>query len=150
MISIPKTQPNDRQPIVSQTPRKRYLSGRNNLSSNPIDQENVQSDEEVFVSPEGDTNIDENVTIQDLSSIRQSQRIIRKLSRCLLVGESKLAIFVYQVDDPTLFNKARDKIEIFIGLYVDNILLIENDVEMSSSTKAWLAQQFSYEGFGQN
>ncbi|KAL2542643.1 Uncharacterized protein Adt_03621 [Abeliophyllum distichum] len=92
--SIPETQPNDKRPMVSQTPRKCYLSGRNDSSSNPIDQENVQGDEEIFVSPKGDTNIDENVTIQDPSSIRQSRRIIRKPYRYLLVGESGLTISV--------------------------------------------------------
>ncbi|KAL2486947.1 Uncharacterized protein Adt_31703 [Abeliophyllum distichum] len=61
----------------------------------PKDQENVQGDEEVMVSSEGDTNIDENVTIpneamvQDPSPLRKGQRVIRKLSRYLFVGESK-------------------------------------------------------------
>ncbi|KAL2505490.1 Uncharacterized protein Adt_21111 [Abeliophyllum distichum] len=93
-ISIPEKQPSDRRPMVLQIPRERYLSGRNDLSSNLIDQENVQGNKEVLVSPEGDTNIDENVTIQHPLSIRQSQSIIRKPSRYLLVKQSKQAIFV--------------------------------------------------------
>ncbi|KAL2526100.1 Uncharacterized protein Adt_11154 [Abeliophyllum distichum] len=110
--SIPGTQPSDRQLMVSQTPRERNLSGRNDLLSDPIDQENVQGNEEVMVSSEGDTNIDENVTIpneatvQDPSSLRQSQRIIRKPSRYLFVEESKQAISTKQVDDPNLYKEA--------------------------------------------
>ncbi|KAL2491690.1 Uncharacterized protein Adt_27318 [Abeliophyllum distichum] len=82
--SIPGTQPSDRQPIVSQTPREHNLSGINDLLSAPIDQENVQGNEEVMVSSEGDTNIDENVTIpnevtvQGPPPLRKSQRVIRK------------------------------------------------------------------------
>ncbi|KAL2462265.1 cysteine-rich RLK (RECEPTOR-like protein kinase) 8 [Abeliophyllum distichum] len=78
--SIPGTQPSDRQPMVWQTPRERNMSGRNDMLSDPIDQENVQGDEEVMVSSEGDTNIDENVmipneaTVQDPPPLRQSQR----------------------------------------------------------------------------
>ncbi|KAL2486096.1 cysteine-rich RLK (RECEPTOR-like protein kinase) 8 [Abeliophyllum distichum] len=47
--SIPGTQPSDRQPMVWKTPREHSLSGRNDMLSNPIDQENVQGDEEVMV-----------------------------------------------------------------------------------------------------
>ncbi|KAL2474648.1 cysteine-rich RLK (RECEPTOR-like protein kinase) 8 [Abeliophyllum distichum] len=50
--SILGTQPSDRRPMVSKTPKERYLSGRNDSSSNPIEQENVQGNEEVIVSPE--------------------------------------------------------------------------------------------------
>ncbi|KAL2492124.1 Uncharacterized protein Adt_27752 [Abeliophyllum distichum] len=95
---IPETQPSDRQPMVWQTPREHNLSGRNDMLSNPIDQENVQGDEEVMVSSEGDTNIDENITIpneatvQDRSLLSKSQRVIRKPSRYLFVRESKQAI----------------------------------------------------------
>ncbi|KAL2527117.1 Uncharacterized protein Adt_12171 [Abeliophyllum distichum] len=110
--SIPRTQPSDRQPMVSQTPRERNLGGRNDLLFDPIDQENVQGDEEVMVSSEGDTNIDENVTIpneatvQDPSPLRQSQRVIKKPSRYLFVGESKQTISTEQVDDPNSYNEA--------------------------------------------
>ncbi|KAL2517866.1 Retrovirus-related Pol polyprotein from transposon TNT 1-94 [Abeliophyllum distichum] len=115
--SIPGTQPSDRQPMVSQTPRERNLNGRNDLLSDPLDQENVQGDEEVMVSSEGDTNIDENVTIpneakvQDPPPLRKSQRVIRKPSRHLFVGESKQAISTEQVDDPNSYKEAINDVD---------------------------------------
>ncbi|KAL2475192.1 Retrovirus-related Pol polyprotein from transposon TNT 1-94 [Abeliophyllum distichum] len=244
--SIPGTQPSDRQPMVWQIPREHNLSGRNNMLSNPIDQENVQGDEEVMVLSEGDTNIDENVTIpneamiQDPPPLSKSQRVIKKSSRYLFVGESKQAISTEQIDDPNsykeaindvnadlwrlamntemksmysnqvwelvdapkgikpigshydyevwqmdvktaflnghleeciymvqpdgfvehghesknfdepcVYKKIQDKKIIFLVLYVDDILLIGNDVEMSLSTKAWLAQQFHMKDLGE-
>ncbi|KAL2480682.1 Gag/pol protein [Abeliophyllum distichum] len=115
--SIPGTQPSDRRPMISQTPKERYLSGRNDSSSNPIDQENVQDNEGVIVSPEGDTNIDENVTIlndatvQDPPPLRQSQRVIKKPSRYLFVGESKQAISIKQVNDPNSYKETINDVD---------------------------------------
>ncbi|KAL2518226.1 Uncharacterized protein Adt_14473 [Abeliophyllum distichum] len=68
--SIPGTQPSDKQHMVSQTPREHNLSGRNDLLSDPMDQENVQGDDEVMVSSEGDTNVDENVTIPKEATVQ--------------------------------------------------------------------------------
>ncbi|KAL2526297.1 Gag/pol protein [Abeliophyllum distichum] len=76
------------------------------------DQENVQGDEEVMVSSEGDTNINENVmipneaTVQDPPSLKQSKRVIRKSSRYLFVRESKQAISIEQVDDSNSYKEA--------------------------------------------
>ncbi|KAL2474832.1 Uncharacterized protein Adt_35568 [Abeliophyllum distichum] len=115
--SISGTHPSVGQPMVSQTLRERNLSGRNDLLSDPIDQKNVQSDEEVMVSFEGDTNIDKNVTIpneatvQDPPPLRQSQRVIRKPSRYLFVGESKQAISIEQVDDPNSYKEAINDVD---------------------------------------
>ncbi|KAL2512786.1 Uncharacterized protein Adt_18386 [Abeliophyllum distichum] len=115
--SIPGTQLSDRQPMVSQTPREHNLSGRNDLLSDPMDQENVQGDEEVMVSSEGDTNIDENVTIpneatvQNPPPLRKSQRVIRKPSRYLFVGESKQAISTEQLDDPNSYKEAINDVD---------------------------------------
>ncbi|KAL2533350.1 cysteine-rich RLK (RECEPTOR-like protein kinase) 8 [Abeliophyllum distichum] len=56
--------------MVSQTPREHNLSERNDLLTDPMDQENVQGNEEVMVSSEGDTNIDENVTIPNEATVQ--------------------------------------------------------------------------------
>ena len=44
--------------------------------------------------------------------------------------------------------KHRDKVVIFLVLYVDNILLIGNDVGIMSSVKVWLSSQFDMKDFG--
>ena len=43
--------------------------------------------------------------------------------------------------------KHRDKVVIFLVLYVDNILLIGNDVGIMSSVKVWLSSQFDMKDF---
>ncbi|KAL2455155.1 Gag/pol protein [Abeliophyllum distichum] len=103
--------------MVSQTPKKRNLSGRNDLLSDPIDQENVQGDEEIMVSSEGDTNIDKNVripneaTVQDPPPLSKTQRVIRKPSRYLFVRESKQAISTEQVDNPNSYKEAINDVD---------------------------------------
>ncbi|KAL2505792.1 Uncharacterized protein Adt_21413 [Abeliophyllum distichum] len=107
--------------MVSQTPRERNLSGRNDLLSDPIDQENVQGDEEVMVSSEGDINIDENVTIPNEAMVqvppllRQSQRVIRKPSRYLFVRESKQAISTEQIDNLNSYKEAINDVDADLG-----------------------------------
>ncbi|KAL2531771.1 Uncharacterized protein Adt_05122 [Abeliophyllum distichum] len=136
--SIPGTPPSDRQPMVSQTPREHNLSGRNDLLSDPIDQENVQGDEEVMVSSEGDTNIDENVmipneaTVQDLPPLRKSQRVIKKLSRYLFVGESKQAISTEQVDDPNSYKEAINDVDADLWR-----LAMNTEMESMYSNQVW-------------
>ncbi|KAL2512492.1 Gag/pol protein [Abeliophyllum distichum] len=182
--SIPRTQPSDRQPMVSQTPREHNLSGRNDLLSDPIDQENVQSDEEVMVSFEGDTNIDENVTIPNEATVQDPPplRKVKGSSENRLDGfvehgheskVSKLQRSIYGLkqasrswnkrfdeviktygfdqnfDEPYVYKRIQDKKVIFLVLYVDDILLIGNDVGVLSSTKAWLAQQFHMKDLGE-
>ncbi|KAL2505491.1 cysteine-rich RLK (RECEPTOR-like protein kinase) 8 [Abeliophyllum distichum] len=136
--SIPGTQLIDRQPMVSQTPREHNLRGRNDLLSDPIDQENVQGNEEVMVSSEGDTNIDENVTIpnkatvQDPPSLRKSQRVIRKPSRNLFVGESKQTIFTEQVDDPNSYKEAINDVDADLWR-----LAMNTEMESMYSNQVW-------------
>ncbi|KAL2527758.1 cysteine-rich RLK (RECEPTOR-like protein kinase) 8 [Abeliophyllum distichum] len=136
--SIPGTQPSDKQPMVSQTPREHNLSGRNDLLSNSMDQENVQGDEEVMVSSEGDTNIDENVTIpneamvQDPPPLRKSQRVIRKPSRYLFVGELKQAISTEQVDDLNSYKEAINDVDAYLWR-----LAMNTEMESMYSNQVW-------------
>ncbi|KAL2465527.1 cysteine-rich RLK (RECEPTOR-like protein kinase) 8 [Abeliophyllum distichum] len=136
--SIPGTQPSDRQPMLSQTPKEHNLSGRNDLLSDPMDQENVQGNEEVMVSSEGDTNIDENVTIpneatvQDPLPLRKSQRVIRKPSRYLFIEESKQVISTEQVDDPNSYKEAINDVDADLWR-----LAMNTEMESMYSNQVW-------------
>ncbi|KAL2465764.1 Uncharacterized protein Adt_41615 [Abeliophyllum distichum] len=115
--SIFGTKPSDRRHVVLQTHRECNMSGRNDLLSNPIDQEHVQGNEELLASSECVTDIDENVmipneaTIQDPPLLRQSQRFIIKPSRYMFVRESKHVISTEQVDYLNSYKKALDDVD---------------------------------------
>ncbi|KAL2475105.1 cysteine-rich RLK (RECEPTOR-like protein kinase) 8 [Abeliophyllum distichum] len=96
--------------MVWQTPREHNLSGRNDMLSNPIDQENVQGDEEVMVSSEGDTNIDENVTIPNETT----------------------AISTEQVDDPNSYKEAINDVDADLWR-----LAMNTEMESMYSNQVW-------------
>lgn len=76
---IPRTQLRDKHLTVSIPP---YPSGRDELSYDPINQWNVERNDEVIATLDGNACIDENITIsidatiQDQSSLRQCQMVI--------------------------------------------------------------------------
>ena len=45
-------------------------------------------------------------------------------------------------DESYVYKKMQGNIVVFLVLYVDDILLIENDVELLLSVKIWLSTQF--------
>ena len=45
-------------------------------------------------------------------------------------------------DVPCVYKRHQDKVVMFLVLYVDDILLIGNDVRVMSSVKVWLSSQF--------
>ena len=47
--------------------------------------------------------------------------------------------FVQSLDDPCVYKKSNDNVVVFLVLYVDDILLIGNDVGTLSSVKVWLS-----------
>ncbi|KAA3479718.1 gag/pol protein [Gossypium australe] len=51
--------------------------------------------------------------------------------------------FEENVDEPCVYKRIGDEKMVFLILYVDDILLIGNDVGTLSSVKLWLTQQFS-------
>ncbi|KAL0420492.1 UNVERIFIED_CONTAM: Retrovirus-related Pol polyprotein from transposon TNT 1-94 [Sesamum latifolium] len=51
--------------------------------------------------------------------------------------------FIKNDYDPCIYKKVSGSSVAFLMLYVDNILLIGNDVKMLGDTKAWLSTQFS-------
>ena len=50
--------------------------------------------------------------------------------------------FTQNLDEPCIYKKSQGKVVAFLVLYVDDILLIGNDVGMLSTVKVWLANNF--------
>ncbi|KAL0282781.1 UNVERIFIED_CONTAM: Retrovirus-related Pol polyprotein from transposon RE1 [Sesamum angustifolium] len=57
--------------------------------------------------------------------------------------------FVKNNFDPCVYKKVSGSSIVFPVLYVDNILLIGNDIKMLGDTKAWLSSQFSMKILGE-
>ena len=54
-----------------------------------------------------------------------------------------------KADDPCVYKKTSGKALTFIVLYVDDVLLIGNDIPMLMSVKAWLSLKFSMKDLGE-
>ena len=61
----------------------------------------------------------------------------------------KLFGFEQNLDEPCVYNRHQDKVVTFLVLYVDDILLIGNDVRVMSSVKIWLSSQFDMKDLGE-
>ena len=46
--------------------------------------------------------------------------------------------FIKKIDEPCVYKKVRGSMATFLVLYVDDILLIGNDIPMLQSVKVWL------------
>ncbi|KAB7521642.1 hypothetical protein F8C76_18165, partial [Flagellimonas olearia] len=57
--------------------------------------------------------------------------------------------FDQNIDEPCVYKKGSGKAVAFLVLYVDDILLIGNDVGILSSTKVWLSSQFQIKDLGE-
>ncbi|KAL0324772.1 UNVERIFIED_CONTAM: Retrovirus-related Pol polyprotein from transposon RE1 [Sesamum radiatum] len=51
--------------------------------------------------------------------------------------------FVKNEFDPCIYKKVSKSLVVFLVLYVDDILLIGNDIKMLGDMKSWLSMQFS-------
>ena len=56
--------------------------------------------------------------------------------------------FEQNVDEPCVYKKVVDSIVAFLVLYIDDILLIGNDVGYLTNIKKWLAMQFQMKDLG--
>ena len=61
----------------------------------------------------------------------------------------KIFDFIKNEDDPCVYKKVSGSIVIFLVLYVDDILLIENNVSMLQEVKEWLSDKFSMKDLGE-
>ena len=57
--------------------------------------------------------------------------------------------FIKNVDEPCVYRKSSGSAVVFLVLYVDDILIIENDIPMMQATKQWLSQNFSMKDLGE-
>ncbi|XXG80088.1 hypothetical protein AAC387_Pa09g1030 [Persea americana] len=57
--------------------------------------------------------------------------------------------FEQNFDEPCVYKRCNDNVVIFLILYVDDILLIGNDVEVLSLVKVWLNSQFDMKDLGE-
>ena len=57
--------------------------------------------------------------------------------------------FEQNLDEPCVYKRQQDKVVMFLVLYVNNILLIGNDVGVMSSIKVWFSSQFDMKDLGE-
>ena len=57
--------------------------------------------------------------------------------------------FIQCPDEPCVYKRCNGHMLVFLVLYVDNILLMENDVGTLSSVKVWLSSQFDIKDLGE-
>ena len=57
--------------------------------------------------------------------------------------------FEQNIDEPCVYKTHQDKVVIFLVLYVDDILLIGNDIGVLSLVKIWLSSQFDMKDLGE-
>ena len=67
----------------------------------------------------------------------------------ILVQVVKSFGFIQNLDEPCVYKKSQGKVVAFLVLYVDDILLIGNDVGMLSTVKVWLANTFNMKDLGE-
>jgi hypothetical protein len=57
--------------------------------------------------------------------------------------------FIKNVEEPCIYKKVSESAAVFLVLYVDNILLIENLIPMMEAIKSSLKKSFSMKGLGE-
>ncbi|KAH9697148.1 hypothetical protein KPL71_023495 [Citrus sinensis] len=57
--------------------------------------------------------------------------------------------FIQNIDEPCVYKKIQEKSVSFLILYVDDILLIGNDIGVLTTIKSWLAKQFDMKDLGE-
>ena len=66
-----------------------------------------------------------------------------------LIKQSNHLIFEQNIDEPCVYKTHQDKVVIFLVLYVDDILLIGNAIQVMSLVKIWLSSQFDMKDLGE-
>ena len=57
--------------------------------------------------------------------------------------------FIQNMDEPCVYKKHEENAVVFLVLYVDDILLIGNDIGVLSTVKVWLASTFDMKDLGE-
>ncbi|KAL0413575.1 UNVERIFIED_CONTAM: Retrovirus-related Pol polyprotein from transposon TNT 1-94 [Sesamum radiatum] len=107
-------------------------------------------EEEIFMDqPEGFTAVGEE------QKVCQLQRSIYGLKQASRSWNTRFDEVIRDYDfikndyDPCVYKKISGSSVVYLMLYVDDILLIENDVKMLDDIKAWLSTQFSMKDMGE-
>ena len=66
-----------------------------------------------------------------------------------LIKQSNQFDFEQNIDEPCVYKTHQDKVVIFLVLYVDDILLIGNAIQVMSLVKIWLSSQFDMKDLGE-
>ena len=61
----------------------------------------------------------------------------------------KLFSFIKNEEEPYVFKKVSGSTVVFLVLYVDDVLFIENDIPMLTIVKMWLSKEFSMKDLGE-
>ncbi|KAL0298211.1 UNVERIFIED_CONTAM: Retrovirus-related Pol polyprotein from transposon RE2 [Sesamum angustifolium] len=107
-------------------------------------------EEEIYMDqPEGFTVVGEE---QKVCHLHRSIYGLKQASRSWNIRFDEIIRgydFVKNDFDPCVYKKVSGSSVVFLVLYVDDILLIENDIKMLGDTKAWLSTQFSMKDLGE-
>ena len=60
----------------------------------------------------------------------------------------KMFNFIKNEDDPCVYKRVSGSVVVFLVLYVDDILLIENNVPLLQEMKEWLSGKFPMKDLG--
>ncbi|KAL0286837.1 UNVERIFIED_CONTAM: Retrovirus-related Pol polyprotein from transposon TNT 1-94 [Sesamum calycinum] len=106
-------------------------------------------EEEIYMDqPEGFTVVGEE---QKVCHLQRSIYGLKQASRSWNIRFDEVIRgydFVKNNFDPCVYKKVIGSSVLFLVLYVDDILLIGNDIKMLGDTKAWLSTQFSMKDLG--
>ena len=110
---------------------------------------NEELEEEVYMmQPEGFTSIDESKVCRlhkSIYGLKQASRSWNKrFDKCI-----KTYGFVKNGEEPCVYKWANGSTVVFLVLYVDDILLIGNDIPALQGIKVWLLSQFSMKDLGE-
>ena len=110
---------------------------------------NGDLEEEVYmIQPEGFTSIDTSQVCRLQKSIyglKQASRSWNKrFDTCI-----KTFGFIRNGEEPCIYKWVNGSVVVFLVLYVDDILLIGNDIAAMQGIKVWLSSQFSMKDLGE-
>ena len=110
---------------------------------------NGELTEKVYmIQPEGFTSIDES----KLCKLQRSIYGLKQISRSWNMYFDKVIKtygFVKNEKESCIYKWANGAVVIFLILYVDDILLIENNIPALQKIKVWLSSQFSMKDLGE-
>ena len=101
---------------------------------------NGKLEEENMIQPEGFTSLDESKVCKlnkSIYGLKQASRSWNMYFNKMI----KMYGFIRNEEEPYIYKWTNDSVVIFVVLYVDIILLIENDILALQSVKLWLSSQ---------